>query len=226
MPIYFSGVTGTEILFGLVVTQFLVMIGQTIMVLVVAFGVFEVTCEGDLIPVTVLTILTGLCGMCFGKLLKISLFYSKFYCIFWSIDFRTNKKLTTLLLKVFLNFVFSTGFVVACACENERSATYMAMGSFLPIVMLCGIIWPIEGMHEVLRYISFILPLTKSTESFRAMVARGWTIDNPVVYEGFIATFIWIAVFLTLAILLLKFKKGWFHSPYFTRNFFYFKDLA
>lgn len=63
----FSGVTGTEILFGLVVTQFMVMIGQTVMVLVVAFGVFEVTCEGDLIPVTILTILTGLCGMCFGK---------------------------------------------------------------------------------------------------------------------------------------------------------------
>jgi hypothetical protein len=101
-----------------------------------------------------------------------------------------------------------TGFVVACSCENERSATYMAMGSFLPIVMLCGIIWPIEGMHPVLRYISFLLPLTKSTESFRAMVARGWEIENPVVYDGFVATFVWIIVFLTLAILLIKFKKG------------------
>ncbi|KAJ8686911.1 hypothetical protein QAD02_022705 [Eretmocerus hayati] len=159
------GVTGSEILFGQVVTQFVVMIGQTVMVLVVAFGFFNVTCEGDVAWVTVLTLLSGFCGMCFG-------------------------------------------FVVACSCENERSATYMAMGSFLPIVMLCGIIWPIEGMHQILRYISYLLPLTKSTESFRAMLARGWTIENPVVYEGFIATFIWIIVFLTLAILLLKFKKG------------------
>ncbi|XP_043476595.1 ABC transporter G family member 20-like [Leptopilina heterotoma] len=160
-----SGVTGTEILFGQVVTQFMVMTGQTVMVLIFAFAVFDVTCEGDLAWVTILTILTGLCGMCFG-------------------------------------------FVVACSCENERSATYMAMGSFLPIVMLCGIIWPIEGMHPVLRYISFILPLTKSTESFRSMLARGWTISEATVYEGFIATFIWIIVFLTIAILLLKFKKG------------------
>ena len=84
----------------------------------------------------------------------------------------------------------------------------MAMGSFLPIVMLCGIIWPIEGMNPVLRCISFLLPLTKSTESFRSMLARGWSISEPSVYEGFIATFIWIIVFQTIAILLLKFKKG------------------
>lgn len=160
-----SGITGTEILLGQVVTQFVVMSGQTIMALVFSFGVFKLTCEGSLGWVTVLIILTGLCGMCFG-------------------------------------------FVVACACENERSATYMAMGSFLPIVMLCGIIWPVEGMHPILRYISFILPLTKSTESIRAMLGKGWSIDSSEVYDGFIATFLWIIIFLTLAILLIKFKKG------------------
>ncbi|XP_033207957.1 ABC transporter G family member 23-like [Belonocnema kinseyi] len=160
-----AGVSGTEILFGQVVTQFVVMTGQTVMVLIVAFAVFDITCEGDLAWVTTLTILTGLCGMCFG-------------------------------------------FVVACSCENERSATYMAMGSFLPIVMLCGIIWPIEGMNPILRYISYLLPLTKSTESFRSMLARGWSISEPTVYEGFIATFVWIIIFQTVAILLIKFKKG------------------
>jgi len=84
----------------------------------------------------------------------------------------------------------------------------MAMGTFLPLVMLCGIIWPVEGMHPVLRYISFVLPLTKSTESMRAMLGRGWPISDPVVYNGFIATFIWISIFMSIAILLLKFKKG------------------
>ncbi|XP_046614540.1 ABC transporter G family member 20 isoform X1 [Neodiprion virginianus] len=160
-----SGITGTEILFGQVVTQFVVMCGQTLMVLVFSFAVFKLTCHGSIALVTVLTVLTGLCGMCFG-------------------------------------------FVVACACDNERSATYMAMGSFLPIVMLCGIIWPVEGMNPVLRYISFILPLTKSTESIRAMLGKGWPISQPAVYDGFISTFLWIIIFLTLSILLIKFKKG------------------
>lgn len=82
------------------------------------------------------------------------------------------------------------------------------MGAFLPIVMLCGIIWPIEGMHPALKYISFLLPLTKSTESMRSMLARGWLISEPSVYYGFIATFVWICIFMTVSILLLKFKKG------------------
>lgn len=100
------------------------------------------------------------------------------------------------------------GFVIACFCENERSATYVAMGSFLPIVMLCGIIWPIEGIHPLLKYISFLLPLTKSTESMRSMLTRGWPISEPTIYYGFIATLIWISIFMSISILLLKFKKG------------------
>ncbi|KAL0122981.1 hypothetical protein PUN28_007557 [Cardiocondyla obscurior] len=160
-----SSLTGTEILFSQVITQFMVVLGQTIMVLIVSFAIFKVTCEGDIGWIAVLNILTGLCGMCFG-------------------------------------------FVIAIICDNERSATYVAMGSFLPIVMLCGIIWPIEGMHPVLKYISFVLPLTKSTESMRSMLARGWSMSEPTVYYGFIGTLIWISIFMTLAILLIKFKKG------------------
>lgn len=82
------------------------------------------------------------------------------------------------------------------------------MGSFLPIVMLCGIIWPVEGMHSFLRAISFVLPLTKSTESIRAILARGWSMNESAVYSGFISVFLWIIVFQTIAILLIKFKKG------------------
>ncbi|XP_020289827.1 ABC transporter G family member 23 isoform X2 [Pseudomyrmex gracilis] len=160
-----SGLSSTEILFSQTITQFTVMFGQSVMVLIVCFAIFKVTCEGNIGWITILTILTGFSGMCFG-------------------------------------------FVIACFCDTERSATYVAMGSFIPFVMLCGIIWPLEGMHPVLRHISSILPLTKSTESMRAMLARGWLISEPTVYYGFISTFIWICIFMTLSLLLLKFKKG------------------
>jgi ABC-type multidrug transport system permease subunit len=100
------------------------------------------------------------------------------------------------------------GFVISCAVDNERSATYMALGSFLPLIMLCGIIWPIEGMHPLLKAPALFLPLTKSTESLRSILQRGWEIQNPDVYIGFISTGIWILIFLTVSILLLKFKKG------------------
>ncbi|XP_047525927.1 ABC transporter G family member 20 [Pieris napi] len=100
------------------------------------------------------------------------------------------------------------GFVVSCVCDTERTATYLALGSFLPMMLLCGIIWPVEGMHQILQWISFVLPLTKSTESLRSMLQRGWTIDVPTVYTGFVSTTLWIVIYLTVSILLIKFKKG------------------
>ncbi|XP_026729160.1 ABC transporter G family member 20 [Trichoplusia ni] len=100
------------------------------------------------------------------------------------------------------------GFVVSCLCDTDRTATYIALGSFLPMVLLCGIIWPIEGMHVVLQWISYFLPLTLSTEGLRSMLQRGWSVNTPTVSAGFTSIAIWIAVYLTTSILLLKFKKG------------------
>ncbi|XP_032592971.1 ABC transporter G family member 20 [Drosophila grimshawi] len=100
------------------------------------------------------------------------------------------------------------GFVISCAVDTERTATYVAMGSFLPMVMLCGIIWPIEGMYPLLQIVTAFLPLTKPTESLRSILQRGWGMDNPSVYNGFISISLWVAVFLIITILMIKFKKG------------------
>lgn len=61
-----AGVSPGEILFSHVVTQFVVMCGQTALVLIFMILVFGVQCKGDIGWVICLTILQGLCGMCFG----------------------------------------------------------------------------------------------------------------------------------------------------------------
>lgn len=61
------GITGLEILFSHVVTQFLIMCFQSFLVLVFSFSVFDLTLNGETTLVVLLTILTGLCGMCFGN---------------------------------------------------------------------------------------------------------------------------------------------------------------
>ncbi|XP_049823696.1 ABC transporter G family member 20 isoform X3 [Aethina tumida] len=61
-----AGVSPGEILFSHVVTQFVVMCGQTALVLIFMILVFKVESNGDIIVVIILTILQGLCGMCFG----------------------------------------------------------------------------------------------------------------------------------------------------------------
>lgn len=159
------GVSPGEILFSHVVTQFVVMCGQTALVLIFMIIVFGVQCKGDIGWVIVLTILQGLCGMCFG-------------------------------------------FVISAICELERNAIQLALGSFYPTLLLSGVIWPIEGMPIVLRYISLFLPLTMATTSLRAMLTRGWDIQEPDVYNGFISSIVWIVLFLTISLLVLKFKRG------------------
>ncbi|XP_053995449.1 ABC transporter G family member 20 isoform X1 [Hylaeus anthracinus] len=160
-----AGVSPGEVLFSHVITQFVVMCGQTALVLIFMILVFSVECKGEIGWVIVLTILQGLCGMCFG-------------------------------------------FVISAICELERNAIQLALGSFYPTLLLSGVIWPVEGMPTVLRYISQGLPLTMATTSLRSMLTRGWTISEPDVYNGFISTIIWIVVFLTISIMVLKFKRG------------------
>ncbi|XP_049278576.1 ABC transporter G family member 23 isoform X1 [Anopheles funestus] len=160
-----AGVTPTEILFSHVVTQFVVMCGQTALVLIFMIVVFGVTNNGEIGWIVILTILQGLCGMCFG-------------------------------------------FVISAICELERNAIQLALGSFYPTLLLSGVIWPIEGMPLVLRYVSLCLPLTLATTSLRSILARGWSIMEPDVYMGFVSTIAWIALFLVITMLVLKFKRG------------------
>ncbi|KAK5645434.1 hypothetical protein RI129_006734 [Pyrocoelia pectoralis] len=159
------GISGVELLTAHVVCQFVVMVIQSIMVMVFAFALFHMTLTGSLVLVTILTFMTGFCGMCYG-------------------------------------------FVVSCLCSSERTATYVAMGSFLPTVMLCGIIWPSEAMNYILRAFAVLLPLTKATESMRSILQRGWNLYEPTVYVGFIAIGTWIVIFLSVSVLFLKFNKG------------------
>lgn len=160
-----AGVTPFEILSSHVITQFVVMCGQTALVLIFMILVFGVQCKGDVFAAVILTILQGLCGMCFG-------------------------------------------FVISAICELERNAIQLALGSFYPTLLLSGVIWPIEGMPCVLRYISLGLPLTMATTALRSMLSRGWSIVEPDVYNGYIATIVWIVLFLSISLIALKFKRG------------------
>lgn len=160
-----AGVSPFEILFSHVVTQFVVMCGQTALVLLFMIVVFGVTNNGEIVWIVILTILQGLCGMCFG-------------------------------------------FVISAICELERNAIQLALGSFYPTLLLSGVIWPIEGMPIVLRYVSLCLPLTLATSSLRSILTRGWSILDEDVYLGFVSTLSWIAIFLVITLLVLKFKRG------------------
>lgn len=47
-----------------------------------------------------------------------------------------------------------------------------------------------------------------ATTSLRSMLTRGWGIQEPDVYMGFISTISWIALFLVITMVVLRFKRG------------------
>lgn len=159
------GVNPGEILFSHVVTQFLVMFGQTVLLLIAMFWIFDLECKGDMFLVIFLSMLQGLNGMCFG-------------------------------------------FVISAVCELERNAIQLSLGSFYPTLLLSGILWPLEGMPAALIKIAELLPLTMATTALRSIMAKNWSITEPVVYYGFISTLVWICIFLTVSLVLLKAKRG------------------
>ncbi|KAI5701007.1 hypothetical protein M8J75_005216 [Diaphorina citri] len=75
------------------------------------------------------------------------------------------------------------------------------------VAILC-MIWPLEGMHWILRSVGWALPLTLPTEAFRGISARNWPVTHPTVYKGFLSSLGWIGFFLLMTYSSVKLKKG------------------
>ncbi|CAH0721256.1 unnamed protein product, partial [Brenthis ino] len=99
------------------------------------------------------------------------------------------------------------GFLLSVLCSSYTLSFFIATGSFYPMILLCGIIWPLEGMPSALRLFSFVLPFTLPAISLRGLMEKGSTILDPEVYNGFIVTLAWIIGALALCFLRLKYKK-------------------
>ncbi|CAG2053672.1 unnamed protein product [Timema podura] len=188
-----AGVTPLEIMVSHVITQFVLMSVQSVLLLTFTIYVFRVECEGSMFWVAALTVLQGMSGMCFG-------FAISTFCEIESTAFQ-------MAMGSFYPALLLSGFAISTFCEIESTAFQMAMGSFYPALLLSGTIWPLEGMHVALQYFSKCLPLTLPTTALRCLMARGWSIWESDIYLGFVACIIWILLFVALSILVMKIKK-------------------
>ncbi|KAF2886557.1 hypothetical protein ILUMI_19616 [Ignelater luminosus] len=114
-----------------------------------------------------------------------------------------------IVLLTFLSGLFGMvyGLCISCIFTSEIPAIFAAMGSFFPMMLLSGFMWPKEGMHYLLQLISIILPFTHPTESLRSIMHRGWDLSTGVVYIGFIVMLIWTLIIFVISIFIIKFKK-------------------
>ncbi|BES98766.1 ATP-Hypothetical protein cassette sub-family A ABC1 member [Nesidiocoris tenuis] len=158
-----AGLTLLEVAIGHVVLQFVILVAQTALMMVVLYCAFDNPIQGSITWCVIFLLFVGVCGM--------------FY-----------------------------GFFIAALCDSFTTASCLAIGSYFPLFMLSGAIWPLEGMHYVMRYISMFLPVTSSVETYRSISARSWTITHPKVYGSLISLSIWTTVFAVMTAVMVKFR--------------------
>lgn len=99
------------------------------------------------------------------------------------------------------------GAIFSAVCDNETSAIQLALGSVYPMLLLSGIIWPLEAIPEWMRYISMCLPMTYGSQAMRAILSRGWDITDMEVWRGYLVTFGWSCGLLAVAGFILRIRQ-------------------
>ncbi|XP_017762062.1 PREDICTED: ABC transporter G family member 20-like [Eufriesea mexicana] len=99
------------------------------------------------------------------------------------------------------------GMTISVISNDHSLANYMSVGTFYPLVLLSGLIWPLEAMPKLLRWFSILMPLTLPGIAFRGILEKGITFNDPEVYEGFLVTIGWIFGCLGLCLVLLRLQK-------------------
>lgn len=89
----------------------------------------------------------------------------------------------SVLLVLFIVFVFGVGnqglgFLLSSVAKNEFQAIQFMPLILFPSILLSGVFWPIEAVPDILRPVSYFVPLTYATDSMRSVMIRGWGLGS------------------------------------------------
>jgi len=90
---------------------------------------------------------------------------------------------------LFLFVTLGVGVLISGVSENQGQAVQLALMTLLPQVLLSGIIFPLESMATVVRWIGYLLPLTWFNQIARGVMVRGAPISSLAVPLGILAFF-------------------------------------
>jgi ABC-2 type transport system permease protein len=101
---------------------------------------------------------------------------------------------------VYILLALSLGLLVSNIAKTQLVALLLsAMVLLMPIVMLSGMIFPVESMPEILRWVSAIIPTRYYISAMRKMMIMGVGIEQ-VLFEltvlvGMLATLLALSLF-------------------------------
>lgn len=114
----------------------------------------------------------------------------------------------SLLILIVATFTFvcaavAMGTLISTFCKNQQQATLAGFLFLFPMIMLSGLMFPLENMPTVLRWLSYLNPLAHFMGLLRNIMLKGG--GSSYVYEH-----ISILVVMALGIVVISFKR--FHT--------------
>jgi ABC-2 type transport system permease protein len=70
------------------------------------------------------------------------------------------------------------GFLLSSIAKNEFQAIQFMPLILFPSILLAGVFWPIEAVPDLLRPVSYFVPLTYAVEGCRSVMIRGWGVGE------------------------------------------------
>lgn len=94
------------------------------------------------------------------------------------------------------------GFMLSANARNEFQAIQFIPIVLFPSILLSGVFWPIQAVPEVLRPVSYFLPLTYAIDGARSVMIRGWGVD--MIWLDLIILTAFALAMLTISVILMR----------------------
>ena len=88
------------------------------------------------------------------------------------------------------------GLFVSSKANSEFQAMQMNMPVMFPVMLLSGILWPVQALPSWLQPIAWVMPTTWTAEAFRSIMIRGWGLED----RGIQLAFLFNAAFAVFAL--------------------------
>ncbi len=140
--IFEAGTRPSEVLLGHLGAFSTILIGQVLVVILIATLGFDITIEGSILLLFLLGLLLGWAAMCFG-------------------------------------------LFVSSKAKSEFQAMQLNMPVLFPVLLLSGILWPVQALPTWIQPLAWAMPTTWTAEAFRSIMIRGWGLENTGVQMAF-----------------------------------------
>jgi ABC-2 type transport system permease protein len=99
------------------------------------------------------------------------------------------------------------GLFISSKAKSEFQAMQINMPIMFPVLLLSGILWPVQALPTWIQPLSWVLPTTWTAEAFRSIMLRGWGLESTAVQIAFAYNFAFALFALFIASRSLKVQE-------------------